>query len=417
MKTILLRDHGQIAIPGKGRFLPSGGRPAREGPGLGARFARIASLLLLTLLLGRPTAVNAQDFSYTTNQGAIVITRYTGAGEAVTVPAVIDGLPVTGIGNQAFLSAASLKNVTLPDSLETIGDGAFSFCTGLTRIAVPNRVTDIGNYAFQYCGGLTNVAMGTGVVRIGGLAFYGCYGLTHIVIPNSVTNLGNETFRDCVNLGSAVLGEGLTEIGQSVFYGCTKLASVRIGGRVSAIGGAAFQNCTNLAQVSLPNSVTEIGDFAFYQCRSLTQVTIPRSVTSLGAYAFGSCTRLGGVYAEGNAPGFGSAIFSGANNVTVYYLPGTTGWGPTFGSRPTAAWWLPNPRILEFGPSFGVRTNRFGFVVSWATNSAVVVEASGSVANGIWVPVRTNTLANGSFYFSDADWSESSGRFYRLRAP
>jgi len=33
--------------------------------------------------------------------------------------------------------------------------------------------------------------------------------------------------------------------------------------------------------------------------------------------------------------------FEGSTNVTVYYLPGTTGWGPTFAGRPTALWTLP----------------------------------------------------------------------------
>jgi hypothetical protein len=31
-------------------------------------------------------------------------------------------------------------------------------------------------------------------------------------------------------------------------------------------------------------------------------------------------------------------VFLGANKATVYYLPGTTGWGKEFGGRPTAVW-------------------------------------------------------------------------------
>ena len=31
-------------------------------------------------------------------------------------------------------------------------------------------------------------------------------------------------------------------------------------------------------------------------------------------------------------------MFDGDTNATVYYLPGTTGWGTTFGGRPTALW-------------------------------------------------------------------------------
>jgi hypothetical protein len=101
--------------------------------------------------------------------------------------------------------------------------------------------------------------------------------------------------------------------------------------------------------------------------------------------------------------------------VTVYYLPGTTGWNTTFGGRPTALWVLPNPVILNLSPGFGVQTNVFGFVISWATNASVVVEASTSLANPTWSAVSTNTLIDGSSYFRDPQWTNYPRRFYRIR--
>ena len=41
---------------------------------------------------------------------------------------------------------------------------------------------------------------------------------------------------------------------------------------------------------------------------------------------------------------------------------------------------------------FGVQTNPFGFIISWATNVPVVVEACTNLANPTWSPVDTNTL-------------------------
>jgi hypothetical protein len=116
-------------------------------------------------------------------------------------------------------------------------------------------------------------------------------------------------------------------------------------------------------------------------------------------------------------PSLGSDVFFCADNATVYYLPGTTGWGTTFGDRPTAQWFLPNPLILNNGPSFGVQTNGFGFIISWATNISVVVEACTDLASPIWSPVRTNTHTGGWSYFSDPQWTNHSARFYRLRSP
>ena len=48
--------------------------------------------------------------------------------------------------------------------------------------------------------------------------------------------------------------------------------------------------------------------------------------------------------------------------------PGTTGWGTNFGGLPTVLWFLPNLLILINSPSSGVHTNKFGFIISWATN-------------------------------------------------
>jgi uncharacterized repeat protein (TIGR03803 family) len=52
---------------------------------------------------------------------------------------------------------------------------------------------------------------------------------------------------------------------------------------------------------------------------------------------------LVGVYFKGNAPSLGSDVFYLDGSATVYYLPGTTGWGSTFGGLPTALWQPPPP--------------------------------------------------------------------------
>jgi hypothetical protein len=172
------------------------------------------------------------------------------------------------------------------------------------------------------------------------------------------------------------------------------------------------------ASYTIPNSVTSIGERAFAVTSSLTNVTIVNSVTNIGDGAFDSCKNLKGVYFGGNAPGLGgSSVFTGDTSAIVYYLPGTTGWGTAFGGPPTALWFLPNPLILPSGPGFGVQSNAFGFIISWATNLPVVVEASTSLANPTWSPVSTNTLTSGSAYFSDPQWTNYPVRFYRLRSP
>jgi len=222
-------------------------------------------------------------------------------------------------------------------------------------------------------------------------------------------------------VGSYLIPNSVTRLEDEAFLDCTSLINVTIGNNVTSIGGGAFDDCTSLTSVTIGNSVTSIGDGAFFNCVSLTNVTIPSSVTGIGADAFAGCFSLTSVYFQGNAPSLGAFVFGGfpwsiqypLDNATAYYLSGTLGWGSTFGGIPTALW---TPSILTTNPSFGVRTNQFGFTVSWAPNLSVVVEAATDLANPVWSPLATNALSGFTFYFSDPQWTNYPTRFYRVRS-
>ena len=76
-------------------------------------------------------SVQAEEYNYTTNNGTITITKYTGSGGDVTIPSTINGLPVTSIGFGAFQGCSSLTSVTLGNSVTSIGINAFHNCTSL----------------------------------------------------------------------------------------------------------------------------------------------------------------------------------------------------------------------------------------------------------------------------------------------
>jgi hypothetical protein len=83
--------------------------------------------------------------------------------------------------------------------------------------------------------------------------------------------------------------------------------------------------------------VTSIAANVFNGKASVVSVTIPASVTNIGSGAFWACSGLREVYFQGSPPSLGSSVFDYLN-ATVNYLPGTTGWGTTFGTLPTASW-------------------------------------------------------------------------------
>jgi hypothetical protein len=184
---------------------------------------------------------------------------------------------------------------------------------------------------------------------------------------------------------------------------------------VTSIGYLAFYRCTRLTSVTIPDSVTSIGYAAFYGCSGLRSATVGNSVTFIGSLAFEGCTSLTGAYFRGDAPrSVASDVFSGADKATVYYRPGTLGWGATFGGRPAVRW---DPVIDVKDACFGVTADGFGFRITGTTNIPIVVEGCADLAGGAWVPLQSASLTNGWFDFTDPDWTNHAARFYRTSSP
>jgi BspA type Leucine rich repeat region (6 copies) len=332
--------------------------------------------LIQICLLGAilfPAVLQAQ-FTFTTNtDNSLNLASFTGSDKQVVIPDMTNGLPVTSIGNYAFWLNTDLTAVTIGTNVTSIGADAFDHCTHLTSVTIPDNVTSIGGGAFIYC------------TSLGG-----------VVIPNSVTNIGNGAFSSCASLTNAIIPN-----------------------RVGIVSSATFSYCYSLAGITIPDSVTNVQNGAFYACTNLANVTIPKSVVGIEQGAFAYCHSLKGVYFQGNAPSPDYSVFSDDVDVTVFYLPDTTGWGMSFDGRPTVLW---NPQAQTGDSSFGVQNNQFGFNITGSSNLVVVVEAATNMASSNWISVGTNTLnafvgTNGTSYFSDPQWTNNPGRFYRFRSP
>jgi hypothetical protein len=159
--------------------------------------------------------------------------------------------------------------------------------------------------------------------------------------------------------------------------------------------------------------VTAIAELAYYDCTGLSSITIPGSVTSIASDAFSRCP-LTSVYFTGNAPPLTFPPYIFGTEATVYYLPGTSGWGSTFVGLPTVLW---NPVIQTDDGSFGITNNQFGFNITNANNLTVAVEVCTNLAEPVWITLQTVTLTNGSFYFNEPFQANSPARFYRLSLP
>jgi len=330
--------------------------------------------VLISLLLTSSAAEAQLSYTVTPNN-TVTITGYTGgwpmSQTGVIIPATTNGLPVTSIGDGAFSGYEGLPSVTIPAGVTNIGLGAFGICSNLVSVTIPDGVLSIGDGAFENCVQLPNIS-----------------------IPGSVNYLGVSAFSRCYHLTNLTIGDGVPCISSNAFYFCHGLHSIVI-----------------------PASVTNIGDSAFSEC-DMTNIVILGSDISIGSLGFYDSDRLAGVYFAGNAPVADVSVFSifpGPSYVaTIYYLPGSTGWSPTFAGVPATSW---NPAIKASGPDFGLQGGQFGFDITGNAGLTVMIQACTNLANPVWTPLQTATLTGGVYHFSEPFQPNAPARYYGLGFP
>ena len=289
-------------------------------------------LAVVTVGLLFSVAAQAQ-YNYTTNNSAITITGYTGAGGAVVIPNIITGLPVSSLGNNVFQYNTNLTSVTIPDSVTRIGVNAFDGCSSLTSVTLGTNVTSIGTQAFFSCRSLTNIVFPASVTSIGGNMFYHTR-LTSITIPAAVTNIGDRAFSDCSDLTNITveaqntvyssLAGVLFDNSQTTLiqFPGGKAGSITIPSSAITISDWAFFDCHGLTNVTVPNGVISIGGNQFYNT-SLTSIIIPASVTNIGINAFYGCQTLTNITVDPNNPAYGSSagILLNKSQTTLIQCP------------------------------------------------------------------------------------------------
>ena len=333
---------------------------------------------LESLFAETPTAPTAHFTYEITEEGTVTLTGYTGGELAVVIPEAIEDKPVAAIAPEAFKGMATLKAVSVPDTVTEIGAGAFAGCVSLTSLrtpvitckdapffgalfgaasheagggAVPTELTTlvltqgstIPDYAFYACRGLQAVSLPATVTAIGDFAFYGCSGLALITTAQaSLISVGTKAFANCSALLELTLPATVTAMGIGILEGCGALESLTVpfaGGTADPAAseegsastaylgylfGATSYTFTagylpaSLMTVTLTEGCTAIPDNAFFECASIREVNIPEGVTSIGRRAFYGCDRLTAVTLPDTVTSIGDDAFNGCIRLTTF---------------------------------------------------------------------------------------------------
>ena len=226
---------------------------------------------------------DASCFKYTIFNGKVTITDYIGFESIACIPSTIEGYPVTTIGENAF-SNSDFTIIAIPDNVTSIGNGAFQSCRSLKNITIPGSITSIGVWAFFNCDSLTSITILDGVTSIDNRVFYDCDSLTNITIPDSVTRIGYEAFAHCDSLTSITIPSSVTSIDWTAFDRCGSLIAINVNNgnqSFSSKDGIVFnKDKTKLIccpegksdEYVIPNTVTSIADNAFNGCNNISNI-------------------------------------------------------------------------------------------------------------------------------------------------
>ena len=328
-------------------------------------FTIIIALLGVTGAWAKETTHTVNNLIYTVVQPATgdmyaILSGYENSPEGILdIPGLIRlrettgfiTVPVTMIGEQAFIDREKITEVNIPSSIKSIGNLAFNGCISLTSFNVNSKNANfcsengiLFNKAkttlLQYppAKADTGYSIPDGVTKIEDWAFYDCNKLTVMTIPSSVATIGEYALNFCTGLTELfVHATTPPTVGTNAFMNVNLAIPVYVpAASLDAYKAAAgWKDFTNLqapvteftvdnlkykitdyiadeveltgyateptGKLDIPASVTygsktysvtSIVNQAFSGCSEITEVTIPASVTSVGISVFYGCSSL-----------------------------------------------------------------------------------------------------------------------------
>lgn len=239
----------------------------------------------------------ASDFAYTTENGEVTITDYTGTREHVLIPSEIGGFPVTALADKAFYEK-HVTTVVVPDSVTEIGDLCFSGDNYLVSLTLPDGLAELSYGALESCYSLMDFELPKGLKTIGAGALQSIFYLTHLTIPAGVTDIEQMNFLMMHGLEEVSVAEGSTSFTYDAengllmtadkarllhcFFHLAPQKEIILPEGMKTIDPFAFHYDVTVEKIVLPEGAETIGLLAFAICPKLTEIVIPQSVTAIG---------------------------------------------------------------------------------------------------------------------------------------
>lgn len=272
-----------------------------------------------------------------------------------------------------FINDSTFAHVTIPSSCDFSSPIRDTFKWGPETLVIPSskRYGFVGNYkgVRRYINrSVSSTYSGAGdwpncetFVCLPGELRYGMGKNLAKRIINKTQNNYSGIYSGCYNLESMDLsyltGTAAEHISPNMFQYCSSLKSITFPTGLTTIMERAFE-ASGLVNITIPNGVLSLGHYCFADS-AIKNIVLPNSCYLYGDYCFSHCIGLTEVHF--NCPEFGNNIFQNCYNLTAIYIHGTgipAQWGSNiFNGVSNVTIYVPNSILADYQTAFPTYAN------------------------------------------------------------
>jgi hypothetical protein len=277
------------------------------------------------------------------------------------------------------LAGATAGDWVVPDGVQIIAPGALFGCASIRSLSLPESVTTIEHLAFVRMAQLREFRLPAGVNRVGAGILASCASLVALSVdPRNPAYVATPD-------GRAILTRDGTQLVQ---YASGRQGAYEIPSTVTTIALTAFSGSAQLTAVALSEGLRIISGWAFEGCGNLGAMTFPASLQRIDNNVFSNARKLESLHFRGPPPAVGAQAFEFTAIREVTYRAGVPGWGSSWNSWTTVAVSAPaiirqpTARQVVAGGTLSLEVTATGgaLLYEWYQNGRAVTGASPGAA-------------------------------------
>lgn len=297
------------------------------------------------------SAEEASVLTFTVKDGKATISKADANATVIEIPAEYEGVPVTAVGQNAFISCYKIIEFVVDENSEcfsTDENGVlfnkdktklvkFPPASDVTEYDIPESVMDFGHYAFRHSTKLLGVSIPSGITGIDPYAFYDCTELQKVEFSEGLLYISEQAFANCKALTTIDLPDSLSSVSLGAFYGCNLTGCLELPASFKPISATltwseVFSGPIEAYSVPEDNSYLSTDENGVLYNKEKTQLlsfpcasevetfSVPLSVTSVARGAFNKATGLKAVECHDGITDFGVRAF-GQTGLTSFVFP------------------------------------------------------------------------------------------------